>query len=511
MGARSTKAALALALCAVVLTALGACSSGDDDEARSTDEAESAGTGGTATVERPDGPAATLAGPVTGGGGINLVSGRGIDLASAGFVEEEYTAEGTATSYRAEGELPADGTFALVEDSLADYRTRIVVRRPADAADFNGTVVVEWLNVSAGFDATPDLSYMADELLRGGYAWVGVSAQRIGIEGGPVLVSAGGAADDLAGKGIKALDPERYGALSHPGDAFAYDMYTQIGRALRSNDDGALGDLEPERVLAVGESQSAFALTTYVNGVQPLTLAYDGFLVHSRGGSAAPLGTPGEGIDLASSIGGEAVRIRTDLDQPVLIVETETDVTSILGYHPARQDDTDSVRLWEIAGTAHADAYQVGLGAGMITCPAPINDGPQHFVIKAALRSLDTWVRDGSAPAEAPRLDVDDSGAVPTIVRDDDGIALGGIRTPAVDTPTSVLTGESPAGASVICMLLGSTTPMTPEQIAARYPSRDAYLAAYEEATDAAIDAGFVLDDDREAMLDAAEPSAVPG
>jgi hypothetical protein len=508
MARARTTTALILTLATLAVAALGGCSSDDDDDTSSGETDES---GAVATVDRPDGPAATLAGPLTAGSGISLVAGRSVDLAAADFVEEEYTAEGAATSYRSDGPLPTDGTFELTEDATADYRTRIVVRRPASAEDFNGTVVVEWLNVSAGFDSTPDFSYMADELLRGGYAWVGVSAQRIGIEGGPVAVSTGGAADDLAGKGIKALDPARYATLSHPGDAFAYDIYTQVGRALRSGDGGALGPLEPEQLLAVGESQSAFALTTYVNGVQPLTLAYDGFLVHSRGGAAAPLGAPGEGIDIAGTIGGEPTRIRTDLDAPVLIVETETDVVSLLGYYPARQDDTDTVRLWEIAGTAHADAYQVGAGSEFISCPVPINAGPQHYVIKAALRSLDAWVRDGTAPPEASLLEVDESGGSPAIVRDDDGIALGGIRTPQVDAPTTILSGDPAGEASIICLLLGSTTPMTPEQLAARYTSPDDYLAAYEGATDAAVEAGFVLGDDRQAMLDEADPSVVPG
>src|SRR5687768_5156429 len=274
MARARTTTALILTLATLAVAALGGCSSDDDDDTSSGETDEG---GAVATVDRPDGPAATLAGPLTAGGGISLVAGRSVDLATSGFVEEEYTAEGTATSYRSDGPLPTDGTFELTEDATADYRTRIVVRRPASAEHFNGTVVVEWLNVSAGFDSTPDFSYMADELLRGGYAWAGVSAQRIGIEGGPVAVSTGGAADDLAGKGIKALDPARYATLSHPGDAFAYDIYTQVGRALRSGDGGALGPLEPEQLLAVGESQSGFALTTYVNGVQPLTLAYDGF------------------------------------------------------------------------------------------------------------------------------------------------------------------------------------------------------------------------------------------
>jgi Alpha/beta hydrolase domain len=243
MARARTTTALILVLATLAVTALGGCSSDDDDAGSGETDAG----GAVATVDRPDGPAASLAGPLTAGSGISLVAGRSVDLAAAGFVEEEYTAEGTATSYRSDGPLPADGTFDLTEDVTAEYRSRIVVRRPAAAEDFNGTVVVEWLNVSAGFDSTPDFSYMADELLRGGYAWVGVSAQRIGVEGGPVAVSTGGAADAFAGRGIKALDPARYATLSHPGDAFAYDIYTQVGRALRGDSD-ALGELEPERL-----------------------------------------------------------------------------------------------------------------------------------------------------------------------------------------------------------------------------------------------------------------------
>ena len=116
---------------------------------------------------------------------------------------------------------------------------------------------------------------------------MGVSAQRIGIEGGPVAVQAPGAELMGAGKGLRTFDADRYGALKHPGDAYSYDLYTQVGRALRAP--GAvnpLDGLEVERFVAVGESQSAFALTTYVNGVQPLTEQFDAFLIHSRGGAA---------------------------------------------------------------------------------------------------------------------------------------------------------------------------------------------------------------------------------
>lgn len=487
----------------LVVVACSADDAGDAGGDRTTSEAGSRSN----EVERPDGPAADLSEELTGGDGVMLAELSSLDLDQAGWVETEHIAAGTAASYSAEGDLPPDGRFDLMTDVTADYRTRIVVRRPADAADFHGTVVVEWLNVSGGFDANPDFTFTADELVRGGYAWVGVSAQRIGIEGGPVAVSAG-AGEDLAGQGLKAIDPERYGSLRHPGGAFSYDIYTQVARALRSEQaSGVLGDLEVERLLAVGESQSAFALTTYVNGVQPLTRQFDGFLLHSRGGAALPLGEPGEGMDIATAIGRPPVTIRTDQEVPVLVLQSETDLLSVIGYHSARQPDSEHFRLWEVAGTAHADRYLIGPLADVVECGAPVNDGPQHYVVKAALRRLDTWARTGEAPPEARRLEIDDT---PEMQRDADGIALGGVRTPQVDVPVVALSGDPGPEPSTICLLLGSTTPLDEERLVELHGSADGYLLAYEEAADAAIDAGFVLAEDREALLADADPSRIP-
>jgi hypothetical protein len=46
---------------------------------------------------------------------------------------------------------------------------------------------------------------------------------------------------------------------------------------------------------------------------------------------------------------------------PVLVFETETDLT-FLAYTSARQDDSKNFRLWEVAGTSHADSYLTGGG-----------------------------------------------------------------------------------------------------------------------------------------------------
>jgi hypothetical protein len=495
-------------VCSVLL--LGGACAPDGGENDSDEERRGAITT-RPEVERPAGPSADLSEELTGGNGVFLGSARtAIDLDAAGWVEHEHVAAGVATSYETDGELPADGRFVLQPSETAAYRTRIVVRRPREAADFNGTVVVEWLNVSGGLDANPDFTFLAPELVRRGVAWVGVSAQRIGVEGGDALVSVGAAGGGVVGKGLKALDPERYGSLEHPGDAFSYDIFTQVARALRADASRALGDLDVERLIGVGESQSAFALTTYVNGVQPLAEQLDGFLIHSRGQGAMPLGGRGAGVDLAASIGRPPVIIRTDQDVPVLVLETETDVLSVFGYYRARQPDSEQLRLWEIAGTAHADSTLLGPFAETLDCGVSINDGPQRFAVRAALRALDTWITTGEPPPEAPRLEVDERDGTPSIRRDVDGNALGGIRFPQVDVPTATLSGDPGPKGGVICLLLGSTVPFTDERLATLYSSRSRYLDAYERATDAAIASRFALAEDRDEILEDADPSRIP-
>jgi hypothetical protein len=491
----------AIALC-VALVGLAACS-GDDD-----DRAEPSARATTTTTARPAGPEADVSTALRGGDGPFIAEGSPFDLRDAGYVEHEYAASGDAVSYAATQPLTNDGRWSFTPGASAPYRTRILVRAPADPADFSGNVIVEWLNVSGGVDADPDWVSLREELTRAGDAWVGVSAQLIGVEGGPVVVRVSGVAGaELAGKGLKAIDPERYGTLQHPGDGYSFDIYTQVARAVRAG--SGLDGLNPKRVIAAGESQSAFALVTYVNGVQPLTHAFDAFFVHSRGGSSLPLVEPGGYADIAGSIGGQATTFRTDQEAPILDIQTETDVTSILGSYAARQPDGDRFRLWEVAGTAHADAHLVGDAGGAINCGVPINNGPMHVVAKAAWHSLVRWLTTGTPPPKAPRLETTETDGKAQITRDADGIALGGIRTPPVDVPVAALSGAPGPDPSTICLLLGSSAPFSDARIAELYPSRDVYVQKYEASTDATIKAGFALRADREALLAFAEPSRV--
>ncbi|MCD4534937.1 hypothetical protein LRP67_12650 [Nocardioides sp. cx-169] len=418
----------------------------------------------------------------------------GPDLAAVGYTETEHAASGTAVSYAAD-ELAPDGRWTLREAASAAYVTRVVVRRP-DPATASGTLVVEWLNVSSGSDVAPGWTFYAEEVVRRGHAYAAVSAQHAGVEGGLSSVSVGG----IGSPGLSGRDPVRYGALSHPGDAFAYDLFTQVARAVAH-------DLGATRVLATGESQSAYALTTYANGVQPREGLFDGLLVHSRGGAALPLGRPGAGLPMAEVVGGTPTRLRTDLDVPVVVVQTETDLFGRLAFLPARQPDHERLRTWELAGTAHADKHMIGEFEELLGCPVPVNRGQQAFVLRAALHHLERWARGGQAPPHGEPLAVDGD----AFVLDEVGNVRGGVRSPAVDAPVEVLSGLTLPGASVICELFGSTADLPADRLAELWRDREHYLAAYAEAADRAVAAGFVLADDRAELLADARPGRLGG
>lgn len=465
--------------------------------------------GGTAAAAVPS-PGVT---PATGGGGVPVVPGfTAFDPAVVGYRMSEFFLSGTARAYQPASPLGTDGRFGVVESSSAPYTTRVVVMRPDRPSRFNGSVIVEWLNVSGGADAGPDWILAHNQLVREGFAWVGVSAQKVGV-------------DALRSNDPQRGDAARYAGLSQPGDSYSYDIFSQAGQAIRHDAATILGGLRPRHVIAVGESQSAARLVTYIDAVHPVAHVYDGFLVHSRAAAGAPLSQP----PLAAVPLPSPTPIRDDLDVPVLVFQTETDVVfSNLG---ARQPDTDRYRLWEVAGTAHFDQYglsigrtDIGDGQGAVavldsmqhptnhpnpnfTCDTPINTGPAHFVLDAAVHRLNRWVADGVPPTGAPRLAT--TGASPvTFATDAQGNVLGGIRTPAVDAPVATLSGL-PQGGSQFCFLFGTTVPLTADRLAALYPHHGTFVAGTVRSAVAAAGQGFLVPADAVELIVAAARSDI--
>jgi hypothetical protein len=437
-----------------------------------------------------------LTGPVAPDSGISL---RAPVPAGLGYQKKQFFLASVARSYTPTLPLPSDGKLVVTADpevAAGDYKTRLVVIRPIDPTKFNGTVVVEWLNVSAGSDEAPDWTMAHNELIRSGYAWVGVSAQAVGVN----------ALKNHANATVRA----RYASLVHPGDSYSYDIFTRAGQLAREEASTLLGGLTAERVLAIGESQSAFRLVTYIDAIQPIEHAFDGFFVHSRWEygeriTQAPLPT----VSFPAP-----APIRDDLDVPVMIVQAEGDV--IISNLEARQPaNTSMIREWEMAGTSHADAYTLeglsdpGDGSGALAmfgymrtptnplgCTNPINAGPQHWIVQAGIHGLDTWVRTGVAPPAAPLLDVISSSPV-VLARDANGNALGGVRSPHVDVPVATLDSEND-GAFGFCFLFGRTIPLTAEQVVSLYPTKEDFVAEWWDAIDRSVADGFLLQPDGE-------------
>jgi hypothetical protein len=447
-----------------------------------------------------------------------------------GYTENEFFVGGTATRFTA-GKTPNNGFWTATPGATAHYRTRVIVRQPP-ANQFSGTVIVEWFNVSS-VEADPDWAYLSEQIGRDGDAYIGVSAQRQGVEGGKTLLntdvnqqtaSSLAQSGNVDKSGLKHIDPTRYGSLVHPGDAYSYDIFSQVGRAAADSRGLLLGGLHPKKVLAVGESQSAVFLTTYVDAVHPLDPVFDGFLIHSRGATGAPLDGKFDTKSRSSSLTRDHLLIRTDLEVPVFMFETETDLT-FLGYSRARQPDSKFVHTWEVAGTSHADAHLLHVVIGgpahdpsvgsLLGCTTPINTGPQHEVLQAALHHVVGWAGGGAPPPPGAHLQVvQPTGKAATIARDSDGNALGGVRNPLVDVPVAAYTGVPPSGtttkdlltkANGTCILFGQTTLFDQAKLAKLYGTADGYLAAFRTSADKEVAAGFLLRPDADALIAYAE------
>ena len=337
--------------------------------------------------------------------GYPLTMPTPIDLAKRGYVEEEFFIEGKANSFNT-----PPGQIGSVKDSDLPFKTRIVVRRPKSTSKFNGTVLVEWYNVSQAHDSEYDWFQAAEHIIRAGYAWVGVSNQRLGVNS------------------LKEWSPNRYSTLDVTvggkinDDSLSYDILTAAAVTVRGKGSAdVMGGLKVERLIAIGHSQSASRLYTYFHSVHPLIpKVYDAVVLDASGG-----------------------KVSTDLDVKVFKLLTETDVA---GQANNRQPDTDKYRQWEVAGASHLDAQfsrmsaalglrvsgidpvdgspaisgptisggagngASGNGDGVVGTNAcknpPFSRIPEHYVLDAVLDHTAQWIKDGTPPPTAPHIEL---------------------------------------------------------------------------------------------------------
>jgi hypothetical protein len=392
------------------------------------------------------------------------------DLDSFGYREDEYLVSGRARAL--------DGT-------TAPYTTRIIVTRPKTQARSNGAVLLDWVNVTAQFENAVDTAEGREVLLREGWTFVHVSAQKAGTCCNPLTP--------------QGYDPVRYAALNHPGDQFSADMFSQTARAMKAHQGlDPMKGLKVKRVIAAGQSQSANKLYDYVTQWQASANVIDGFLIHGNGTVKKTF--------------------PAKLTVPVLNLLADREA------EPAKPTDDRNYRLWEVAGTGHS-GYFIGVqqvqGSSQRVAGLPqmdragyralIEDAgnygqipdprlaacvvygstmPMHYSVNAALHQLDRWVRTGKRPPRTPRFQFE--GAEQAL--DEFGNPLGGIRLPPIEVPVAEYQ-------STACNLGGITVPFSDAQIQGLYPTFNRYQRLMKRATNRAVKRGWLLPVDAKDMM----------
>ncbi len=412
-------------------------------------------------------------------------------LGDYGYVEQEFKYSGNAFAWDTSGPSDQTGTRVTTggpaDDGKYPYKTRMIVRRPADPADFNGTVIVEWQNVTAQFDLEANWYGDPEYLLKNGYAYVAVSAQRVGVNF------------------LRTWDPGRYGDLdvsardgsteTITNDALSYDIYSAAIKSLLDGGNGVdpLGPLaKPDTVIASGESQSGSRLSTYYNKIQPVHDVVDAFLI-----------TVSTGV------------LRDDTPTPAIRVLSETE-----NRIPRTEPDAANYRQWEVAGGSHLprmafENFQkpierdTGLTLSASCVKYPLSRVQWPYVVNSAYEHLVDWANGGAAPPIAPRGEYQAAPADSNnqLERDDLGIAKGGIRLPEMDVPVRLNTGVNsadPGGGgifSAFCVLLGSSEDLTNAVLKQRYDDWGTYIDEVKAKAEDVADQGFILDQDVPRLL----------
>jgi len=468
------------------------------------------------------------------------------NLSALGYVENEYLMSGGATEYSESSPWGSNGNWGVsVSQKNVPYTTNLIVRYPTNPAKFNGTVVIEWLNVVTGGDQDPVWAEIANEALSDGYAYIGVTPQTVGM-------------NDL-----KTWDPVRYGSLGDSSDLQSYDIYTQAAEAAKDESATLLGGLSVKHVIAAGDSESAFRVVTYENAIQPVTHAFDAFMTVGRAVDAAPLGN---GLIAASPF---PAHIRTDNTAPTIQFYTQGDVEE-LDAAASRQPDNADLRTWELAGASHIDAHEAAYEIETInrdspTVPVPAcvygtpiegtgtaldginqtNNMPLFEVEDAELADLQNWVANGvPAPHEPSSLSATSLLGLYYVPKTNQyGIAGGGIQMPEAQVPTEnyqvinvssgTLSGLNPISllselesslttlqtggitnstvrALGLCLLSGFFTDLGNSTLQSLYPTLSDYVAKYTAAANAEVAAGFLTPADAAAAIAAAQAGEGP-
>ncbi len=417
----------------------------------------------------------------------------------------------------AEGYTYAEATMhgAIERDdgSEGEYAVPLVLIYPHDGG--NGVGVVDWLNTVTltlgGFSAPADewrpgqfaLSTTGDYLFESGYTYVGVQWDK-------AVTDHFGSSPPDGGRHHSHLI---YGTIDQPGDAF--DILRHTADFLRdpSAFEGADGPVPVDTVLSAGFSQTGMLQMTFLSrgkNVRDGELVYDGHLLGKAGliclafDDEPPVYYRVEPCNEPPAEDGSKM----------IHVAAQGDVEAFFRAGRSRFPDRTDWRQYELAGVSHLPATLI---PGLDENQNPISSNP---VFRAAFNNLARWVRADVAAPPSRFLDgtLNPDGSFDTDL-DADGNALGGLRLPHMErliggavagAPLGTYSGKNPEvnvdpqaepDIEVLRWIGGYFEPFTDAELAERYPDDEAYLQRITRAVDALLEAGYILEQDRDAYV----------
>jgi hypothetical protein len=421
-------------------------------------------------------------------------------MANFGYVEDEYVFSGTANVYDYVDNAAQSPVVAVVTPDLP-YATRVIVRRPADPGRFNGTVYLDILNSTRGYDSDISWHYSARMIMREGAIYVGLTSKPTTVK---FLRNEFGRPPHIP------RNYSRYANLRMTKDGQVWDMLSQAAALLKADakPDNPLAGFGVERIILTGYSQSAGYVKTYVNSFHAGAIladgrsAFDGYF-DAAGSFASKRPNPPNSLNEFNPGGDPRNKTLLPAPAPVVRFQTETEVTSFFNSRATRQTEDDSplVRTYEMAGGAHVDAYQkefekqqdfdeLGVVSPWPDCTVQPSNLRVEYVHSVLQSRLDDWIQ-GRNPPDSRLLELTTNGNGRTVVATDaDGNPVGGVRLPQLAVPTGIWSGSSP---EIFCILNGSYVPFSAAELAVRYPYHRPYTRAVFGAVIDTYLEGFLL------------------
>jgi hypothetical protein len=421
-----------------------------------------------------------------------LMASWSLNLAEVDYVEEEFFVSGAANVYRWDANIAfyqwdASWKVEIVTPDFP-YTTRILVRRPANPGLFSGNVIVEPIHTQAGGgDAVWAMCH--DYFISHKDIWLGITQ--------PASIAT-----------LKTFDFVRYGPLYGTNDAIIWDIISQVGALLKSKNNPLRG-FKVECIYGTGYSQTCGLMISYINSVHDLAILDNGKTVFDGYVPAA--------IGVRPQTARNIIKPRS---APVILVLTQSEfLNACVTRRPDSDSPEDRYRRYEVPGATHVyerplvcgaspdDMARLGISRSPLFdpgVPLPPNDFPLYYLLDGVFANLDRWVREGTPPPRAePVSIIKNENQKMSIMLDDFGNAVGGVRTPYVDVPiVTYHTGYPEPGA-------GYKVPFVNALLKKLYHNHDGYVKQVIRATEKLIEDRWVTKSDGGKIIKEAECSNI--